>query len=120
MSYILIVDDDVDMARTIADMLGLYDWQTRIVHSPRAAIMALQRFPPALILLDLNMPGVDGMEVCRYIKRDPIAGDTPVVFVTAEDDPSTQQRARDAGAMDYIVKPIDFDKLEEVLDKISN
>jgi len=73
-----------------------------------------------LILLDLNMPGVNGMEVCRYIKRDPLAGDVPVVFVTAEDDPGIMEEARRAGAMDYIVKPVDFERLETILAKITS
>lgn len=118
MSYVLIVDDDPDMAQAIADMVDLFDWKTRIVHHPRAAIQALQRDPPTLILLDMNMPGVDGLEVCRYIKRDPVSGHTPVVFVTAEDDPGTEQKAREAGALDYLVKPVELDRLEAILEKI--
>jgi CheY-like chemotaxis protein len=118
MSYVLIVDDDTNMGQTLADMVGLFDWNTQVVTSPRAAIESLQRNPPSLILLDLNMPGVDGMEVCRFIKRDPVAGDTPVVFVTAEDDPGTKARAREAGALDYLVKPVDIDRLEEILVKL--
>jgi CheY-like chemotaxis protein len=118
MSYVLIVDDDPNMAQALADMVGLFDWKTRIVTSPRAALEMLQRETPALMLLDLNMPGVNGMEVCRYIKRDPLAGNTPVVFVSAEDDLDTRERAREAGAMDYLVKPVELDRLEELLTKL--
>jgi CheY-like chemotaxis protein len=118
MSYVLIVDDDKVMAEAIADMVSLFDWETQIAHGPRPAIQAIQSNPPALILLDLNMPGVDGMEVCRFIKRDPIAGPIPVVFVTAEDAPSVKQAALNAGASDYLVKPIDIDHLEAILDKL--
>lgn len=118
MSYVLIVDDDQGMAQALADMVGLFDWDTQIVTSPRAALELLGRNPPVLILLDLNMPGVNGMEVCRYIKRDPVTGNTPVVFVSAEDDPGTRERARDAGASDYLVKPVEVDQLEQVLEKL--
>lgn len=118
MPYVLIVDDDPTMAEAIADMVSLFDWETQIVHGPRPALQAIQVKPPALILLDLNMPGVDGLEVCRYIKRDPVAGNTPVVFVTAEDAPSMQEKARAAGASDYLVKPVDIDRLEVILDKL--
>ena len=118
MTYILIVDDDATMAQTLADMVELFDWKTAIAHGPRQAMHVIQNNPPALILLDLNMPGVDGMEVCRFIKRDPIAEKTMVVFVTAEDDPSIQQKAREAGAADYLVKPVDVDRLEGILDKL--
>ncbi len=118
MSYVLIVDDDPTMAQTIADMVGLFDWKTHIAYGPRPALQAIQQAPPALILLDLNMPGVDGFEVCRYIKRDPIAAGTPVVFVTAEDAPSMQEKARAAGASDYLIKPVDIDRLEVILDQL--
>ena len=118
MSYVLIVDDEPIIAEALADMVSLFDWETVIVYGPRAAIKALQSNPPALILLDLNMPGVDGLEVCRYIKRDPLAGHTPVVFVTAEDAPAIRQQALDAGASDYLIKPIDIDRLESVLERI--
>jgi len=118
MSYVLIVDDDPTMAQAIADMVGIFDWKTQVVHGPRQALQAIQKVPPALILLDLNMPGVDGFEVCRYIKRDPLAAKTPVVFVTAEDAPSMQEKAREAGASDYLIKPVDIDRLEGILDKL--
>lgn len=118
MSYVLIVDDDVAVAQAISNLVSLFDWEARIVHGPRSAIMALQKEPPALILLDLNIPGVDGLEVCRYIKRDPLARDIAVVFVTAEDDPGMVEKARQAGAMDYLVKPIDVDRLEEILKRL--
>lgn len=118
MSYVLIVDDDHEMAQALSDMVSLFEWGTHIVTSPRAALEMIQRNRPSLILLDMNMPGVNGMEVCRYIKRDPIAGNTPVVFVSAEDDPQTKEKAREAGAMEYLVKPVDLDQLEQILDKL--
>jgi CheY-like chemotaxis protein len=106
------------MAKTLSDMVTLLDWETQVVNSPRAAIELIRRKRPGLILLDLNMPGVDGLEVCRYIQREPSSAGTPVVFVTAEDDPGVKQRAKEAGAMDYLVKPVDFDSLEQTLKKI--
>lgn len=118
MSYILIVDDDQNMANAIADMVSLFDWPTQIANGPRQAIRLLHSKRPALMLLDLNMDGVNGLEVCRYIKRDPITKDTPVIFVTAEDDPSFIEKAREAGAIDYLIKPVDIDKLESILEKL--
>ncbi len=118
MSYILIVDDDQTMAKTLSDMVKLLDWETQVVNSPRAAIETIRSKRPGLIFLDLNMPGVDGLEVCRYIQREPSSAGTPVVFVSAEDDPGIKQRAKEAGAMEYLVKPVDFDQLEQTLKKI--
>jgi len=118
MSYVLIVDDDATMANAIADLVHLFDWETKIAHGPRLAMEAIKTTVPALILLDLNMPGVNGFEVCKFIKRDPVAGQTPVVFVTAEDAPIMQERAREAGASDYLLKPVDIDRLEVILNAL--
>jgi CheY-like chemotaxis protein len=119
MSYVLIVEDDATVAEAIADMVDQLDYETKVVHDPRAAIQAIHKARPTLILLDLNIPGIDGMELLRYVKREPISRETPVVFVTVEDDPRTIEQARRIGAMDYLVKPVDVDRLREVLDKLS-
>jgi CheY-like chemotaxis protein len=119
MSYVLIVEDDATVAEAIADMVDQLDYEARIVHDPRAAIQAIHKTRPTLILLDLNIPGIDGMELLRYVKREPISRDTPVVFVTVEDDPRTIEQARKIGAMDYLVKPVDIDRLKQVLDRLS-
>ncbi len=114
-SYVLVVDDNRVMAEAIAGMVQLMDWEARVAPGPRAALQAVHDAPPALILMDLNMQGVNGLEVMRYIRRDPTLEKVPVVFVTAEDDPSIQNKVMQAGALDYLLKPIDFDKLEKVL-----
>ena len=102
MSYVLVVDDEVRMTEALADMLNLLGYEVRVAHSPRRAMEAILTELPRMILLDLNMPGVDGVEVCRYIKRDPEAKHTPVVFVSAEDDPSVIQKAKAAGATAFL------------------
>ncbi len=119
MSYILIVEDDATVAEAIADMVDQLDYETKVVYDPRSAIQAIHKTRPTLILLDLNIPGIDGMELLRYVKREPISRDTPVVFVTVEDDPHTIEQARKIGAMDYLVKPVDIDRLKQVLDRLS-
>lgn len=115
MSYVLVVDDDQQTAEGLSDMVSLLGHETEIALSPRTAIESIQRRTPMLILLDLNMPGVDGLEVCRYIKRDPAAGSAPVIFITAEDDPTIIEKAKEAGASGYMVKPVAFEALETVL-----
>lgn len=120
MSYVLIVDDDHSAAASLADIVGLFGFTTQTVHSPRSAIQTIHNEVPSLIFLDMNMPGVDGLEVCRYIKRDPISLNVPVVFISAEDDPTVIQSAKDAGASGYLVKPIDIDKLEELVTRVTS
>ena len=117
MSHVLVVDDDLATAEAVADMVSLLGHETQVALGPRKAIESIHRGAPTLILLDLNMPGVNGLEVCRYIKRDPLASDTPVIIVTAEDAPTVIEAAKEAGASGYLVKPVEFDKLEMLLEQ---
>lgn len=119
MSYVLIVDDDRTIAESLADMISLFGYQTTIVSGARFAFESIVDNLPSLVLLDLNLPGVDGLEVCRYIKRDPTAGNTPVVFVSVEDDPTIMEEAREAGASGYLVKPVDLSALESLLEAVN-
>ena len=119
MSYVLIVEDDVNVAKAIADMVELLGWEAAIANGPRPALELLRERPPAVALLDLNMSGVDGLEVCRFMKRDPRTSSVEVVFVSAEDDPRTVEKAKLAGAIDYVVKPLEMDRLEAILERIS-
>lgn len=115
MSYVLIVEDNPRTAKAISDMIELIGWEVAITHSPRAAVQQIQMRTPTLILLDFNIPGVDGLEVCRFIRRDPTASDVPVVFVSAESDPSIIAEAKKVGANDWLVKPVSIEILEDIL-----
>lgn len=109
---ILIVEDDSAMADTLAQMVISLGYQAIIVHSSRGALDAAIREQPDLILLDLNLPGINGFEVCRYLKRDPALSDTPVIFVSVEGDPSAIEQAKEVGAARYLIKPISMEELE--------
>ena len=113
---LLLVDDEIELLESGKKLLELSGYDVTTAQNGEQAIERLKVQDFDLAILDLNMPGVTGIEVLGFIKRDPLARDIPVVFVTAEDDPGTQQRVRDAGALDYLIKPLDFDKLEEILD----
>jgi CheY-like chemotaxis protein len=119
MSYVLVVEDNLRTAKAISDMVELIGWEVHVVHSPRAAMQQMQLRVPALILLDFNIPGVDGLEVCRFIRRDPTVGEVPVVFISAESDPAIIAEAKRAGANDYLVKPVDIEVLERILKDIN-
>jgi len=118
MAYVLIVEDNPRTAKAISDMVELIGWEVFVAHSPRVAMQQLQTRTPALILLDFNIPGVDGLEVCKFIRRDPTAGHVPVVFISAESDPAIMAEAKKAGANDYLVKPVDIEDLERILKSI--
>jgi len=120
MSYkILVVDDDRVMAQYLADMLGLLGHTASVAAGPRPALRSLSLAVPDVIFLDVNMPGVDGLEVCRYLRRDPRTTSVPIIIVSATDDPAHREAAYRAGADFFIAKPAMLDDLENALKRVT-
>src|SRR4029453_4104467 len=80
---VLIVDDTVDSLRLLADFLGEQGYEVRPVTNGRHALQAVEQDPPDLILLDINMPEMDGYDVCRRLRFNERCRDLPVIFLTA-------------------------------------
>jgi diguanylate cyclase (GGDEF)-like protein len=102
---ILIIDDDPLMAEVLGTMLGDLG---RIVAAASGAegLKLAAAHPPDVILLDVEMPGMDGFEVCASLRRDDALRDVPLIFVTAHSSPVFEARGLDAGAVDFIAKPL--------------
>jgi CheY-like chemotaxis protein len=101
---LLVVDDIPDMSRLLATVLrGSYD--VSIAQSGPEAIRLAIAGRPDLVLLDIMMPGMDGYEVCRQLKRDPATAGIPVIFVTAMTEIESETTGLALGAVDYITKP---------------
>jgi putative two-component system response regulator len=105
-SLILIADDQGDIRRYVHTMLKpRYD--TRLAEDGSSALAAAAQAPqPDLILLDVEMPGQNGHEICKALKSNPLTAGIPVIFCSARDDPKDQARGLMIGAVDYITKPI--------------
>ena len=116
--YALVVDDTRIAATTIAQALTLLGYQTQVAYSPRVAIKSIFKRVPDVILLDINMPGIDGVEVCRYLRRDPHTEKVPIIAISSEAQEETVIRVREAGANVFLTKPIDIDVLERALNDI--
>jgi two-component system, sensor histidine kinase and response regulator len=108
---ILVADDTVENLRLLSSMLGQCGYEVRPVTNGRQALQAAEREPPDLILLDINMPELDGFEVCARLKAQTALRDVPVIFLTALADLADKVRAFDVGGIDYITKPF---QVEEV------
>jgi len=109
---ILVVDDDVDIARFIEINLRLEGFEVRSCFDGLQALEAIASARPDLVLLDVMMPHLDGVEVCRRLRADPLTATLPVIMLTAKSLSADKVVGLTAGADDYILKP--FDTLELV------
>ena len=114
---ILIVDDTPANLNVLSAILGKRGYRVRPAINGALALKAAQKVAPDLILLDVQMPGMDGYEVCRQLKADPQTRDIPVVFISALDDVLDKVEAFEVGGADYITKPF---QIEEVLARVEN
>jgi len=112
---IMIVDDDVDNLNLFIDYLDKAGFRTMVSTDGASAIELADRAMPDLILLDVMMPGLDGFETCRLLKKNDNIRDIPVIFMTALSETVNKVKGFDAGGVDYITKPCDA---EEVLVRI--
>ena len=103
---ILVIDDTPDNLALMHNLLK-GDYHVKVANSGEKALkIAASNSPPDMILLDIMMPGMDGYEVCRRLKRDPWTMDIPVIFITAKTDEEDERKGLELGAIDYITKPI--------------
>ena len=114
---ILVVDDNPSNLRLMVDVLQQAGLAVRVAPGGRMALESVAERRPALILLDIRMPDLDGFEVCRRLKEAPETADIPVIFLSALREPEDKLRGFAAGAVDYITKPF---VAEEVLVRVKS
>lgn len=109
---IMVVDDTVANLALLTRMLKDCGYNVRPVPNGRLALQAIRRDKPDLILLDITMPEMDGYEVCQHLKRDPELKEIPVIFISALSETSEKIKAFEAGGVDYVTKPFQFDEVK--------
>lgn len=114
---ILVVDDNRDNVEILSAFLESRGYNVACAEDGKTALARLEEVKPALVLLDVMMPGMDGWEVCRTIKRHPEFGSTRVVMVTAKGGYEDKFEGMRSGADDYIVKPVDLSELAEKVER---
>lgn len=105
---ILVVDDENLMVRIMSDELISQGYEVEGANSGEGAIDAALRTPPDIILLDIVMPGMDGYEVCRSLKKFDITSHIPIIMLTALTDIASRHKGLNAGAIDFLNKPVDM------------
>ena len=113
--FILIVDDNPTNLSVLSEALSSAGFRFRVAVGGESAIAVIERNPPELILLDVQMPGIDGFETCRRLKANPITQHIPIIFTTALADTESKMKGFALGAVDYIPKPFEQ---EEVIARV--
>lgn len=114
---IVIVDDNIVNLKVLTTVLESNSYSVRCAQSGEEALARVTEKTPDLILLDVQMPGMDGFEVCRSLKENPETEEIPVIFITASDTVESKIQGFEAGAADYIPRPL---QMPEVLARVKN
>jgi DNA-binding NtrC family response regulator len=112
---VLVVDDDVSIRKTFELQLPRLGYEVRTAESAEAALAGVAAADPGMIVSDIRMPGLDGLSLLAHLRA--VRPDVPVVMITAHQDMTSAIAAMKAGAYDYLVKPLDLDRLEAVLER---
>lgn len=118
MARLLVVDDEQDTCSNLSDLFTDLGFQVDVAYNGSAALALVERNSYDVALLDLRMPGMDGLELYRHIHR--ISAGTVAIMVTAYADSATTASALDAGAWRVLSKPVDFPKLLQLVDEALN
>jgi CheY-like chemotaxis protein len=114
---VLIVDDNPTNLKLVAYLVKAHGYDVDTAIDAEAAITAIAANRPRVILMDLQLPGIDGLELTRRLKADPATRDISVIAVTAYAMKGDQEKALEAGCDDYVTKPIDTRALPELIAK---
>jgi DNA-binding response OmpR family regulator len=113
LARVLVVDDDAVVAGAVRDALVDFGYAVKVALGGREALTLVPAFEPDVVLLDVSMPEMSGLEVLEHLRHD--HAEVSVVMMTGNQDDTTARTARSRGALDYIVKPFTLERLECVV-----
>lgn len=116
---ILVADDDLIHIQLVSTRLRVYGFEVQVARDAMQAVMAAVRGKPAAILLDINMPGSNGIEALRQLKANSITFTIPVIVVSGSVDAELPKKLRALGAEDFLRKPFDFSELLGILNRVT-
>ena len=112
---VLVVDDNVDAAQTLGRLLKQMGHDVQVAHDGLAALEAARGNRPEVVLLDITMPGMDGLGVVRRLRQDPRFREVPFIAVTGRGSEDDRRRSREAGFDEHLVKPVALESLQTLL-----
>ena len=118
MARILIVEDNALNIKLFCDLLQAHGHATKAVTDSRQALEAAREFAPDLVITDIQLPHVSGLELIRMIRADERLAEVPIMAVTAYATSGDEDRARDIGAQAYVAKPISVARFVQTVDEL--
>jgi CheY-like chemotaxis protein len=113
------VDDNVDAAEIMAILVKAAGHEVRSVHDGSATLQAALDYRPNVVLLDIGLPGLNGYEVAKWIRQEPVLRGIMLVGITGYGQETDRQRSQEAGFDHHLVKPADFGKVQQILATVS-
>jgi DNA-binding response OmpR family regulator len=117
---VMIIEDEPDAAEMFAEMMRVNGFRVIKMFSSAPAIPMISQEKPDVIILDIMMPDISGLEVLRYMRREPGLASIPVIVVSAKSMPSDIRTGLEAGASMYLTKPVGFLDLKQAVERVLN
>jgi DNA-binding response OmpR family regulator len=114
---VIIIEDEVDAADMFGEMMRVSNFRVLKSYASKPAMPLIASEKPDLVILDIMMPDISGMEILKYMRSEPNLGDIPVIIVSAKGMPADVKNGLDAGASVYLTKPVGFKDLKDAVDK---
>jgi DNA-binding response OmpR family regulator len=115
---VMIIEDEAEAAELFSEMMRINGFRVIKMFSSAPAIPIIMQEKPDVILLDVMMPDISGLEVLRYIRREPELSTTPVIILSAKSMPGDIKIGLEAGASMYLTKPVGFQDLKQAVEKV--
>lgn len=110
---VLLVDDEKEFVETLSERLGFRDMETTVVYDGKSALDCIQKDPPEVMIIDLKMPGIDGMEVLKEVRQT--RPGIEVIVLTGHGSEQDREKCMNLGAFAYMQKPVEIDLLSKAL-----
>ena len=114
---VFIIEDEEDAAELFSEMMRVSGFRVLTTSKGKPAISMMTKDKPDLVLLDIMMPEISGLDILRQMQRDPNLSDIPVIVLTAKSMPADIKNGMEAGASTYLTKPVGFQELKEAVER---
>jgi len=114
---VLIIEDEEDAAELFAEMMRVSGFRVLKTSKSAPALSMMSTDKPDIVLLDIMMPEISGLDILRQMRRDPSLANIPVIMVTAKSMPADIKNGMEAGASTYLTKPVGFQELKEAVER---